>query len=161
MKIWLYLGSTTALLILDKSLCASDSQFLLRVNGDKSISLAMRETYGSLHKLSGTPSVWVSIPTAVPTVMTAFVDPSLLALLLSLGQSPMNSLVKQKWTEIHFLCFSPAHLPCSDWNTEHQLWGTRPEPSVSASSPSRVQTLLRLPGQIIGVPLWGQRLRGL
>lgn len=47
----------------------------------------------------------VGFPTAVLKMTTGFVGLSLLRLLLNWGQRSMNSLVRKKWTEIHFLFF--------------------------------------------------------
>lgn len=51
--------------------------------------------------------------------------------------------------------------PCSHWDTEHQLWGACPQPAVPAAPSQSLQALLRLPGQVLWIPLWRQCVRGL
>ena len=46
----------------------------------------------------------------------------------------------------------------SDRDPEHQLGGDRAQPPVAAAAAPRLQALLRVPGQVVGVPLRGQRL---
>lgn len=63
---------------------------------------------------------------------------------------------------LHFLSFLVC-IPRSHWNPEHQFWGARPQPAVPAAPSQNLQALLRLPGQVLWIPLWCQclwRLQG-
>lgn len=61
-----------------------------------------------------------------------------------------------------FVTYSPRLCLClclhSRGDPEHQLRGDGAQFSVSTSTASCLQTLLRVPGQVLGVPLWGQLL---
>uniref|UniRef100_A0A663DXQ6 Retinoic acid receptor alpha n=1 Tax=Aquila chrysaetos chrysaetos TaxID=223781 RepID=A0A663DXQ6_AQUCH len=46
-------------------------------------------------------------------------------------------------------------------DAEHQLGGDRAQPALAPAPAPHLQALLRLPGQVLGVPLRGERLRGL
>ncbi|OPJ75155.1 hypothetical protein AV530_010259 [Patagioenas fasciata monilis] len=46
-------------------------------------------------------------------------------------------------------------------DAEHQLGGDRAQPPLAPPSAPYLQALFRLPGQVLRVPLRGQRLRGL
>lgn len=52
-------------------------------------------------------------------------------------------------------------IPGSHWDAEHQFWGARPQPAIPAAPSQSLQALLRLPGQVLWIPLWRQCVRGL
>lgn len=54
------------------------------------------------------------------------------------------------------VCFPRSH-----WDTEHQFWGAGPQPAIPAAPSQSLQTLLRLPGQVLWIPLWRQCVWGL
>lgn len=58
-------------------------------------------------------------------------------------------------------CPQCRRLPCSRRDAEHQLGGDRAQPTLAPAPAPHLQALLRLPGQVLGVPLRGERLRGL
>lgn len=73
-------------------------------------------------------------------------------------QRPYKTIIwDQKCAHVPFF-FSVFH---SGGDPEHQLRGDGTQFSVSASPTSGVQALLRVPGQVFRVSLWGQLLRGL
>lgn len=94
-------------------------------------------------------------------------------------QAETNSLivVRQLWMS-RLLCLSsnwlitsfenkplnfslPVCISRSHWNTEHQFGGARPQPAIPAAPSQSLQAVLRLPGQVLWIPLWCQRVRGL
>lgn len=49
----------------------------------------------------------------------------------------------------------------SDRDPEYQLRGDSAKPTLASPAAPRLQALLCVPGQVLRVPLWCQRLRGL
>ena len=74
---------------------------------------------------------------------------------MSPTEPPINPLI------LLSLLFPPLLSLHSDRDPEHQLGGDRAQPPVAAPAPPGLQALLRVPGQVVGVPLRSQRLRGL
>lgn len=52
-------------------------------------------------------------------------------------------------------------VPNSHRNPQHQFWGVGPQPTVPTAASPSLQALLRLPGQVLWIPLWCQCMWGL
>lgn len=52
-------------------------------------------------------------------------------------------------------------IPGSHRDAEHQFWGARPQSSIPTTPSQSLQALLRVPGQVLWIPLWRQCMWGL
>lgn len=108
----LCLGSTTGLLILDKS---RHSPEFLSLEGSMVRKSRPSQCCGaSRGRVANVLALWivehhvpVRVPAAGPTTTSVFVGLSLLVFLLNLGQTPMILLVKNKWNDPFSLFFLP------------------------------------------------------